>query len=83
MKGTIYKIDDLKEALKYKGIAFKRVYFEMEDKSWAKTDIVPTFRNYPRWKDLLVVGNIIGGLKLLNPKTVDADSFPILIKKSV
>jgi len=46
---------------------------------WAKTDIVPNFRNYHRWKDIMQVGNVITGLKMRKPDEVDADSRPKLL----
>ena len=76
MIGTIKKIDSLKQS-RNKLQVFYRVYFEMQNistvkKEWAKTDVVPQFRNYPRWKNLLK-----------DDVTVDADSFPSLIKSVV
>lgn len=84
MKGKIYKIDTLKTS-RNKGEVFKRVYFEMYGaldghKFWAKTDIVPSFKNYGRWRDLLKVGNTLDGLSMRKPDEVNADSRPRLIE---
>lgn len=79
MLAKIIKIDPLK-ASRNNGQAFRRVYFRIKEKVdseksiWGKTDLVPTFRNYARWKDLLVVGNILGGIRLKKKDEVDADS---------
>lgn len=83
MIGQIYKIDQLKQS-RNKGEVFYRVYFNMKGAMddhyfWAKTDIVPNFRNYSRWKGLLEVGNVITGLKMRRPEEVDADSSPKLL----
>lgn len=80
MIGQIYKIDQLKTS-RNKGEVFYRVYFTMKGaldghKFWAKTDIVPSFRNYSRWKGLLKVGNILSGLNMRKPDEVNADSNP-------
>lgn len=81
----ISRIDDMK-ASRNAGNAFKRVYFQVKDEEkstpekkvyfWAKTDLVPTFRNYSRWKDFLRVGNVLANLYLKKDNTIDADSFP-------
>lgn len=87
MVGKIIRIDDMKSS-RNKGHAFKRVYFKVASKDkldefqWAKTDLVPTFRNYARWKDLLVVGNVLSGIILKDPVTVDADSTPVFIQNN-
>ena len=84
MRGKIIKIDQLKSSHN-SGQAFTRVYFKVKrgigDFIWAKTDIVPTFRNYARWKPFLQVGNILDGIRLKKNDTVDADSMPSLVRK--
>jgi hypothetical protein len=76
MKATIKRIDNLKHG---NGTEFKRVYFETAAGHWAKTDLCPAFRNWPRWRDLLEVGVILDDLVMLDDVTVDADSHPRLI----
>lgn len=83
MVGQIYKIDQLKMS-RNKGEVFYRVYFNMKGameghKFWAKTDIVPSFRNYTKWRDLLKVGNILSGIQMRRPDEVNADSNPKLL----
>jgi hypothetical protein len=56
---------------------YYRVTFRLEDGSWAKTDLCPTFRNYARWKPLLRVGQGLDGLKLRRPGEIDGDSRPV------
>lgn len=75
MKGEIIKIDQPKES-RNKDVAFRRVYFKMEDGSWAKTDLCSSYRNWARWKDLLVIGNALENLIMKDKDTVNADSFP-------
>lgn len=86
MIGKITKIDTLKTS-RNKGEAFTRIYFTLKkapgEYSWAKTDIVPSFRNYARWKPYLAVGTILDGLTLKGKDTIDADSRPTLVKRPV
>jgi hypothetical protein len=86
MIGKITKVDPLKQSL-HSGDAYIRVYFDVKQedgtKKWAKTDIVTKFRNYKKWKNLLVVDNIISGLVMKDSVTVSADSCPVLIGKFV
>ena len=77
MNAEIIKI--LPEKKSRNGGVYLRVEFRMENGKWAKTDLVPGFRNYERWKNLLRPGNIIGNLRMKDEKTVDADSIPYLI----
>jgi hypothetical protein len=90
MTGRIIKIDPLKGSRDRKN-AFVRVYFqiktfEMVDGApavaykWAKTDLVPKFRNYSRWSPHLRVGSVFSGLRMKDTQTVDADS-PIVFDK--
>ncbi len=58
------------------GNAFIRVEFKDGDGVWRKTDLCPDYRNYNRWKDLLVVGNKLTGLELKDDLTINADSMP-------
>lgn len=82
MKGEITRIDITKQS--HTG-DYKRVYFKLEDGKFAKTDLVSSFRNYQRWAPLLKVGNVLGNLQLkpggVKVLTVNADSYPTLIKK--
>lgn len=80
----ISMIDEMKSSRN--GGAFKRIYFQVKDpiKStpenkvyfWAKTDLVPSYRNYKRWSEHLRKGNIFDNLILRKDNTIDADSFP-------
>lgn len=84
MLGKITKIDQRKMASDQRSI-YIRVYFRMrypdrKEYFWAKTDLVTTFGNYGRWRDLLKIGNILDNLKMKNKTTVDADSFPQFVK---
>lgn len=76
MTGEIIKIDPLKKG---SGGKYIRVHFKMVDGRWAKTDLVINFRNFRRWERLLRVGNIIGNLRMKDEKTVDADSWPLIL----
>lgn len=78
MRGTISKIHDKKVGRN--GNTFIRVEFQMEDGSWAATDLCPAFRNWQRWEDLLITGNTLDGLELKFPNKVNADCFPMIWK---
>lgn len=84
MRGKITKIDVLKHSISG-SVSYTRVYFELymlEGKKFAKTDLVPTFRNYKRWKDYLKIGTVLEGLRIKTDGkvfTVDADSYPTLV----
>jgi|SRR3990167_798684 len=84
MIGEIRKIDEIKSS-RNPGTVFKRVYFNVFEadgrKTFAKTDLVNTYRNYKRWKDIIETGNILSGLIMRGEDTVDADSYPVLIKR--
>ncbi len=73
MIGEIIKILSIKES-RNPGDYYLRVEFKLDDGRWAKTDLVPRFRNYRRWKELLRIGNIIANMKMLDKQTIDADS---------
>lgn len=91
-QGRIKEVDQMKSSRN--GGAFLRVYFQMKVPDsmldlkvgepvpkkyfWAKTDLVPTYRNFNRWKDLLKSGNVLDNLFLKTENTVDADCFPKL-----
>jgi len=79
MKAYITKIDPPKKSTK--GHEFIRVYFQMEDGTWAATDLVPTFRNYKRWQPITKAGpgSIIDNVVLLLPGKVNADSHVALV----
>lgn len=77
MKAKIIKIDPLKESRTEK--AFRRIYFIMEDGTWAKTDIVPAYRNFRNWKPIIELFEkgaqiFVEGLEMRNKAEVDADS---------
>lgn len=55
------------------------MYFMLEDSSWAKTDVVPNYRNYKNWKpmiDQVDMGNevFVEGLMFRGSQEIDADS---------
>ena len=66
---------------------YYRVYFEMEDKSWAHTDILPKFRNYKYWEPIIKsgTGTIVGNLeyKIGRVGKIDADCRPYIIQKKM
>ena len=75
--GIITRIDTLKSS-RNAGESYIRVCFDIlqpdGSTTWAKTDLVPKFRNYARWKNFLKVGTKLKGLYLKRSDTVDADS---------
>lgn len=76
MRGTIAKIHEKK--IGRNGNVFVRCEFQMDDGSWAATDLCPAFRNFSRWSDLLIVGNVLDGLEMKSTSKVNADSFPTI-----
>ena len=74
MKAEITKIHPTKTSRN--GHSFIRVEFKLDTGKWAKTDLVPTFRNFKRWKPFLDkgIGTFLTGVKLKDNGTVDADS---------
>lgn len=81
MKGKIYQILPMVPGQRIE-VKYRRVMFEMEDGSWARTDIVPGYRNEPYWRPHLIVGNVLGSLQWKNEKEhmLDADAHPVLLK---
>jgi hypothetical protein len=78
MIAEIQKIDRFKKSRTE--AFYVRVHFKTERHKYAQTDLVSTYRNYDRWRDLLVVGNVLGGLDMIGPSKIDGDSRPRLIK---
>lgn len=76
MQATITDIHEMKMG---NGHLFQRVTFKLADGSWAKTDLVPDFRNYRHWDGKIARGNVLDGICLKDSKTVDADFQPILL----
>lgn len=77
-QGTLTKIDPPKQSFTKKNGAktFQRIYFEMADKSWAKTDLCHNFRNFSKWRPVIAegVGARLSGLEYKDKDTIDADS---------
>ena len=82
MRGEITKIDQFHNSVN-DGEVFKRIYFELDGNIWAKTDLVIGFRNFKRWDRVARVGNVLEGLVMKDEATVDADSWPKLVKAKV
>lgn len=62
------------------GRRYHRIRFETDDGRCVFTDLVPTFRNFARWKPHLEIGAHLGNLRLLKANKIDADSHPVRIK---
>jgi len=77
MTGEIIKILPFKKS-RNEDVCYLRVEFKLENGKWAKTDLVPSFRNYWRWKRVARLGNIVRNLRMKDEMTVDADSYPQL-----
>lgn len=73
MTAEIVKIHEPKQG---SGGNYVRVEFKLEDGSWAKTDLVPAFRNWNRWVKYLSPGIKVTNLRMKNSTTIDADSRP-------
>ena len=77
MKAKITGVDPLKESRTEK--SFRRIYFLMEDGSWAKSDIVPAYYNFKIWKPIILLFEsgasvFLDGIEMRKPQEVDADS---------
>ncbi len=78
MTGEITKIDLPKQSRNPNEV-FIRIHFKMfHTGDWARSDLVPTFRNFKRWRPLLKKGNILTDLLMLDENSIDADSYPKL-----
>ncbi len=66
-------------------VSFRRIYFELEDGSWAATDLVPSFRNYKWWEPVINsgIGTVIGGVFLKDGyrDKINADSQVFIIQE--
>ena len=73
-EGIITKIHPPQSSIN--GKIFKRIEFEMDDGSWAKTDICPDFRNAVRWQQALDKGEgtLVKNLEMRDTTTINADS---------
>jgi hypothetical protein len=82
MKGKIFRIDNCKSS-RNEGELYTRVHFEIDGPTvrYAHTDIVPTYKNYKNWEDLLEKGNVLGNLTEWKEGKINADSRPVLISK--
>ena len=83
MTGIVTKIDPPKENSWHSGV-FIRIYFKMDDGTWAQTDVVPTFRNYRYWKPIIESGvdTRVGNLAYKSKAKINADCEPCIIEKS-
>ena len=67
-----------------KGQYYKRVHFQMLEGLVPKTSthLVMEYRNYDNWREILTVGNIVGGLEFLpkNQGRINADSPVYLVE---
>lgn len=75
MTATITKIHPLK--IGRAGVSsYQRVEFKTDAGNWAKTDLVPSFRNYAGWREHLEVGIRLTNLRMKGKYEIDADSVP-------
>ena len=83
MKGTIIKIHPI-NASRSEG-AYIRIELQLEDGSWAKTDVVTRYRNYARWRPIIGKGKgtTLGNLVLRKTGEIDADSFPTVLNEPI
>jgi len=78
MRGTVIKVHPI--SYSRNGGAFIRLEFRLETGQWAKTDLVPSFVNFARWKPFLTVGEDLDGILLkpgpIGKPEINADSYP-------
>ena len=72
MIATIVKILD--PAVSSMGNTYIRVILKSEDGKWIKTDLVPGYKNYERWKKVLKPQNKLYGIVMIDDVFVNADS---------
>jgi len=65
------------------GQYFKRLYFQIENGGWTKTDLCKEHRNFARWERAgFEIGSLFGGLEFWKDgKTIDADSKVYLLAR--
>ena len=82
MTGIVTKIDPPKENSWHSGV-FIRVYFKIDDGTWAQTDVVPGFRNYAYWKSIIEAGpdTRVTHLTYKSRAKIDADCKPQITKE--
>lgn len=84
MKAKLTKISHRK--MSYNGdVDYYRLNFQLEDGSFAQTDVVPSYRNYAWWEPIVMagVGTVIDHVMLrpsLKAKKIDADCQPVITK---
>jgi len=82
MTGKIFRIDNLKSS-RNKNQNFQRVHFTVlktdGTTEYYHTDLVPSFRNYGRWRAFLRVGFVLSGLEKKSDGKINADSFPVMV----
>ena len=83
IRGIITKIDP-KRFTKDGSRFYQRIYFKTKD-DFYYCDIVSDFRNAKRWQPIIEagVGTEVKGLELWRGKNINADSFPIIVKRPV
>lgn len=84
MQALLTKIDPLKESYN-RHYSYYRLYFRLEDGTFAMTDIVPTYRNYKYWQEILLKGpgTKIDNVFLKSKDKIDADSQVRIIQETL
>lgn len=83
VSGEIIKI--LKKESKYGNTYFDVQFKLLNTGSFYRSCVYTSCRNFSNWDSLLKVGNMLSNLKLITiygKLFVDADSFPVLIRKA-
>lgn len=84
MTAKLKKMDTPKYSRNGK-VCFQRLYFELEDGSWAATDLVPSYRNYKWWEPVIKsgIGTEIGGIFLKDGyrDKINADSQVYIVQE--
>lgn len=76
MRAKLVKIDPPKSS-RNGDVQFQRLHFQLQDGSYAMTDVVSTFRNYAWWQPVIEagIGTWIDGVELKGKQKIDADSW--------
>lgn len=68
----------------FHGGSYTRITFKNEKGEWYRTDLVPTYRNYSQWKEVLKLGKgdmIRISDEAIKGELVDADYEPAVVKR--
>ena len=78
IRAKIKKIIPKRSSVPYFRVQMK----DVDTGEFYQTDIVPSFRNFSKWRGKLEEGNVLDGMRLKSPGKIDADGGCYLHSKS-